>query len=849
MKLIEKLVEDIFTDKYFNELFNKCILITAENIFKKNDEPKLSTKELKDLLRFGDILSNSSNSNARNKAYQIISALNHDYSDNKIYRTISKAVFSKLGNFPAINYLETKNDNFASLPLMREIEVESKKLIQKAPDGKGMIFTDTQFKLYDKLSNSIEFSFSGPTSMGKSFIIKSFIKKVIKNSPPENIVIIVPTRALINQFFSDLKTDLDEQLEIYKYKIFINSNVSDIITEEKFNYIFILTPERLLSYLSQENNPPIGFLFVDEAHKLASEKDSRSITTYSAIEKSQKKFGNIKLYFSSPNVSNPEIFLSLFNRNNQNSFKTIESPVSQNIYFVDLEKNEVEAFSQNKSHILKNILHENSNYSVIEFIEFIGENKNNLVYCNSKRNTIDKARDFSKRINRKIENIEIQKAIVNIKEYIHPQYYLVDFLERGIAYHYGKLPQLIRNLVEDLYKKEEIRYVFCTSTLLEGVNMPTQNIFILDNRNGGRSPLSQIDFWNLSGRAGRLSRELEGNIFCIQHEEFKWENKDVLIKKDITLNPTILTKVDRNLQKIAKILEDKDVSGTETEKEILKYIANIIKVDTLETNSNYSSPVIDRLVEKNKEKIIELAKSKVQDYKIPSAILNFNQTIDFKVQDQIYQSVKKVKKSILPASNDINYENCLKVLKQFHSLYSWDKNEKRLSNVNSLKYYAVLMNQWINGLSLSQIISQSIEWYDEKGYNIKVSYNEFETFNKSSKQHINFLIEFIIDDLEYILRFLLEKYFNHYHQILISVVGEEKAGDNWATLLEYGTQNPLIIALQNIGISRNTALKIFKHNRETLQVKDKKLVGVNKEALLKSFKNSSLEYDELKKVL
>lgn len=849
MKLIEKLVEDIFTDKYFNELFNKCILITAENIFKKNDEPKLSTKELKDLLRFADILSNSSNSNARNKAYQIISALNHDYSNNKIYRTISKAVFSKLGNFPAINYLETKNDNFASLPLMREIEVESKKLIQKAPDGKGMIFTDTQFKLYDKLSNSIEFSFSGPTSMGKSFIIKSFIKKVIKNSPPENIVIIVPTRALINQFFSDLKTDLDEQLEIYKYKIFINSNVLDIITEEKFNYIFILTPERLLSYLSQENNPPIGFLFVDEAHKLASEKDSRSITTYSAIEKAQKKFGNIKLYFSSPNVSNPEIFLSLFNRNNQNSFKTIESPVSQNIYFVDLEKNEVEAFSQNKSHILKNILHENSNYSVIEFIEFIGENKNNLVYCNSKRNTIDKARDFSKRINRKIENIEIQKAIVNIKEYIHPQYYLVDFLEKGIAYHYGKLPQLIRNLVEDLYKKEEIRYVFCTSTLLEGVNMPTQNIFILDNRNGGRSPLSQIDFWNLSGRAGRLSRELEGNIFCIQHEEFKWENKDVLIKKDITLNPTILTKVDRNLQKIAKILEDKDVSGTETEKEILKYIANIIKVDTLETNSNYSSPVIDRLVEKNKEKIIELAKSKVQDYKIPSAILNFNQTIDFKVQDQIYQSVKKVKKSILPASNDINYENCLKVLKQFHSLYSWDKNEKRLSNVNSLKYYAVLMNQWINGLSLSQIISQSIEWYDEKGYNIKVSYNEFETFNKSSKQHINFLIEFIIDDLEYILRFLLEKYFNHYHQILISVVGEEKAGDNWATLLEYGTQNPLIIALQNIGISRNTALKIFKHNRETLQVKDKKLVGVNKEALLKSFKNSSLEYDELKKVL
>ncbi len=77
MKLIEKLVEDIFIDKYFNALFDKCILITAENIFKKNDESELSTKELKDLLRFADILSNSANSNARNKAYQIISARKH----------------------------------------------------------------------------------------------------------------------------------------------------------------------------------------------------------------------------------------------------------------------------------------------------------------------------------------------------------------------------------------------------------------------------------------------------------------------------------------------------------------------------------------------------------------------------------------------------------------------------------------------------------------------------------------------------------------------------------------------------------------------------------------------------
>lgn len=183
MKLIDKLTEDILQDKYFCNLFNKSLQITAEHIFKKQTRLILTNKELKDLLRFADILSNSTNSISRNKAYQIISALNHDYKDNEIYRTISKAIFSKLGNFPAINYLESKNNNLATLPLFREIEAETKKLIQVAPDGNGMIFTDTQFELFNKLSNSQEFSFSGPTSMGKSFIIKSFIKKVIKKYP------------------------------------------------------------------------------------------------------------------------------------------------------------------------------------------------------------------------------------------------------------------------------------------------------------------------------------------------------------------------------------------------------------------------------------------------------------------------------------------------------------------------------------------------------------------------------------------------------------------------------------------------------------------------------------------
>lgn len=43
-----------------------------------------------------------------------------------------------------------------------------------------------------------------------------------------------------------------------------------------------------------------------------------------------------------------------------------------------------------------------------------------------------------------------------------------------------------------------------------------------------------------------------------------------------------------------------------------------------------------------------------------------------------------------------------------------------------------------------------------------------------------------------------------------NIVGEDNAGENWAMLLEYGTQNREIIALQNMGLSRYSAQKIWR---------------------------------------
>ncbi|NVO09070.1 MAG: DEAD/DEAH box helicase [Bacteroidales bacterium] len=856
--MIERLANDVLQDEYFITLNNKAAKLLANNLFSENGRSiKLTEKELNDTLRFADILSNSKNPKARNKAFQLITLLNEDYKANPYYQTFSHSVLSKLGNFPGIEFLKNEN-NSSELPFDRELEKKVKEFIQAVPDTDDLIFTDSQFELYKKISGSKHFSFSGPTSMGKSFIIKSFIRKVVGNKPPENIVIMVPTRALINQFSIDLNKELKDVLEHYNYTVITNSNVSELPSTEQ-HYIFVLTPERLLSYLSQKKNPTIAYLFVDEAHKLAAEKDTRAVTAYSAISKTLRRNPNLNLYFSSPNVSNPEVFLKLFKKDEKMFFRTIETPVSQNLFFIDLIEKKVTHYLDNGNYLFEPKIVTKAE-TIYDLLSVIGREDSNIVYCSSRFDAVDKAAKlFEQNQNKQIEvSKNVKKVIRQIRTYIHKDYYLGEFLNRGIGYHFGNLPQIIRNKVEGLFKEREINYVFCTSTLLEGVNLPAKNVFILNNKNG-RNTFQPIDFWNLAGRAGRLKHELSGNIICLKETDKDWKKHEELLEGDaeIKLNPSIENYIDKKLKKIEQILnENPDIKGeTETMKEILEYIANIISIDTLEIQrANYSSEIIKKLIADNKEAIIELAKKKNGKVEVPSSVLNTNNSIKLKIQNEVFIALKKQVKN--PASiklpNRVTYEVCKEWLHKFYIMFHWATEEKRFKSENQLDYYAVLMNQWINGVSLSQIINESIAYYIRKGSTLMVGYKNgkptYEVFD-NSKHHINVLIGNIIDDIESVLRFLFEKYFNNYYAMLVEILGEENAGVNWATFLEYGTQNTVVITLQNYGLSRHSADYIFKKFKDCLKIEGDKLIEINIRKLKSRLNKEEIEYDEISSIL
>jgi Helicase conserved C-terminal domain len=104
---------------------------------------------------------------------------------------------------------------------------------------------------------------------------------------------------------------------------------------------------------------------------------------------------------------------------------------------------------------------------------------------------------------------------------VHPQYRLAPVVEKGVAFHYGNMPSLLRLEVERLFRTGKIRILVCTSTLIEGVNLSCRTIVLRGPRKGMGQPMEAQDFWNLAGRAGRWGNEFQGNIICIDPEDTK----------------------------------------------------------------------------------------------------------------------------------------------------------------------------------------------------------------------------------------------------------------------------------------------------------------------------------------
>ncbi|EPJ1885300.1 DEAD/DEAH box helicase [Enterobacter asburiae] len=350
-------------------------------------------------------------------------------------------------------------------------------------------------------------SISAPTSAGKSFSIKDYIEKL-----KGDVVIIVPSRALIAEYINNLRDKFG------KSKNIMISSFADIIfnSREGLRHIFILTPERARDLFPIRNKLKIDLFFFDEAQ--VCEEKERGVTFDALVRRIKLNFENAKLVFAHPFVENPNAQMQKHGLDLSKSYSHAYPHNTVGKVFVFKHSNKKDFYFSpyiKKGHLLNKVVPFDGSF---EDFAFDGS-KSVLVYV-SKASLYNGhfKKDFEKFINRfnAISNKTALRIISKVEELLGANNHghkstLVDLLKIGVVIHHGSVPLEVRFLIEDFIRSGYAKICFATSTLAQGINMPFDIIWLVNMRIQADNDKERgLAFKNLIGRSGRLTKE---NVF------------------------------------------------------------------------------------------------------------------------------------------------------------------------------------------------------------------------------------------------------------------------------------------------------------------------------------------------
>lgn len=392
---------------------------------------------------------------------------------------------------------------------------------------------------------------SAPTSFGKTFLLREII--FLNRERYRNILLLFPTIALLNENTESVN-QLIQELKL-EYKI-INNVYSGIEDTEK--HIFILTPERALKLLADNANLSIDFFFFDEVYKIDEDFDRNEDSNEKEGEEDVKqdngnraKAFRIVLYLLAKSVkeyylAGPYLNLNQVKKGMQIFLKDNNITPIQ-IEFEPTSRIEIDAWKMNSIEYhpvlgeIKKQLYAHAGPSTKEkvqgIVEYLQENRlgQAIFYCSTPSNSMKYTRDiieaFSEEKEKKIpyDFIEHLKKKYNVKigkSKDSTMYWsLVQALENGIGIHHGKFPKYVQNEVLRLFNNGDFDYLFCTSTIIEGVNTNAKNVVIINN-SVGNTTMTAFALKNIKGRAGRYYHHAMGRVFYTDSKQRQIENAD-----------------------------------------------------------------------------------------------------------------------------------------------------------------------------------------------------------------------------------------------------------------------------------------------------------------------------------
>lgn len=827
IRLGDAIFADIEDNKYLNQIYENILFNYANKILRTG--VKYQDINIHDALRFADLLSksNSPSKSEQHKmwAQEIVVLLNVLYPNNEEIRVVAGSIFANTDNARGISLL---NADFEDPFVLNRIFSYYKRDYLRIPSAPNLQFFGAQKRTYEHLHDSF-FSYSAPTSMGKSFLMRMFIKEQISNDKKLNFAIIVPTKALINETSQKIiKEDLKNLLEEKNYKV-VNA-ASDIALEGRHNFILVLTPERLLYLLIGKPELQIDYLFVDEAHKMSG-KNSRGPFYYKTIDMLKNRDNPPHFIFASPNVPNPEVYLRLLtdiSKHSNKKLRTTFSPVTQVKFLLNLHDHEISVYNEHTGMKLHITDIPQPQATLTDFLLKIGRRKDNptedamrqtIVYFNGKTKAVEAALDLSKHLD-ELNDKDLASLAKDIANEVHGDYYLANIIKKGIAYHIGYLPATIRMRIEDMFRKGKIKTMFCTSTLLEGVNLPADNLFITDNKIF-RTKMNPVDFRNLIGRVGRIEYNLYGNVIFVSSQddklpEFKYVEmlKEPVPEQTLSIDagPKTLTNPERKY--IVEALKEGNIelvkrndSQSEESYVMMRKFGLILLRDIMTDNNSLVRQSFSKLI--TSDDAMRIKKNFNDAIALPDDDINIS-------SDQTRNLIIAIKKGLeypRMVGGKFVYEDVVKFLETLCTIFKWEKYEySTLGKVTDgvhrkLRWYAVILIQWMSGLGLSNIMKQGIRYHVQHPNNFWVNKTQTKVY-KDNVEFRNILFADTLEVIDNIILFSLSNYFLRFSNEYKKIHGVTEFENNWYEYVEYGTTNPVTILLQRIGFTRENSTYI-----------------------------------------
>lgn len=423
----------------------------------------------------------------------------------------------------------------------------------------GIVLTEQQEAL--RLFVQSEYKSSSvvvaPTSYGKSeLIIKS-----VRENPDKRILILVPSKALLSQTKKRLiDADIDALGKIVTHP--------EMYSEGRKNRAFVLTQERLNRLLNEWPALSFDMVFVDEAHNLLQgDRRSELLATMLCILGARDPVTSFK--FLTPFLCDELNVRVRYLDMTPKGFRIDEYIKSERFYVRDFRSGKNDGKLKLYDHFINEWIDLDKRYSnCLELIKKESLSKN-IIYGNKKKSIEAFALELAATLP-VVKCPLIDKACNELEEVFDERYRLISCLRKGVMYHHGSIPDTIRLYLENLFtQSKELKYLVCNSTLLEGVNLPIERLFLFDYTKG-RSSLTSSQFKNLVGRVNRFSevfssdansalKKLESSIYLLGVDNFtsKRANLQTFYKKAVHVTQVDHDSVSNVLLEATEIIDGK----------------------------------------------------------------------------------------------------------------------------------------------------------------------------------------------------------------------------------------------------------------------------------------------------